>query len=193
MAAANDLTTLAYVQAYMQDSSAGTAAALPALITAISTYFQTQSSQPFLNATYNLRFNGSGNHRLILWPQPVNVVNSVMIFGNAAQPATDTTSSGYVADKYGLWMRGSTFPKGIANVLVNWNSGYGADAGSMPADVQQAIADVCNVKLKMMPNADKSSIALMQQTTTFRPSDMTPFASSVLKAYSPKLITHGMP
>ena len=186
--AANDLTTLAYVQAYMQDTGAALAAALPALITSASSFFEDVCSRDFITKTYTDDFNGSGNFRLLLRQTPVTAVASVSICGRSI-PAASGSNPGYKFDQYGLWLRGWVFPKTIKEITVTWTAGYGAGAANMPLDLQQAIAEMCNVKYKRMPMADKTSISMLgDQTTAFVATELTPFVKQVLSNYKPPFL-----
>ena len=189
--AANDLTTLAYVQAYMQNPSAGVSLLLPQLITAASQFIESYTSRQFLNGSFSRLFNGTGNGRLILWPQPVSAVSSVSINGRPvpAAPLATFSAPGYLVDQYGLTLRGcQTFCRGAFNVAVQFTAGYGANPADMPADIQQCVAEMVNIRSKRIAQADKTSLGIEQQTTAFVASELTPSVKAVLSNYKPPMI-----
>jgi len=181
---ATDLTTLAYVQAYMQDTSTAVSAALPALISAASVYIEQTCGRDFVSQSYAHTFNGSGNARLLLRQNPVTAVASVTICGRAVALSVSAQVPGFRFDQYGLWYRGGIFPKTIQEIDVAYTAGY----SPIPQDLQQAVADMCNIKFKRILEADKSSLSMLQQQTNYVASELSPFVKAVISNYQSKLL-----
>lgn len=181
--AAGDLTTLAYVEGYIGDSSAAVAAALPLLISGASAFVSNYCSRNFYLTDYTDQYNGSGNERLMLRQVPVVSVSSVSILGQTVPQSTTVQAYGWVADDKGLWLRGAYFPKTVKGIAVAYRAGFSADADNMPLDLQECIAIMCNIRLKLVPQEDKSSVAVMQQSTTYRTSELTPYVRQILSQY----------
>ena len=186
--AAGDLTTLAYVQAYIGNPLFGNSPSLPAIITAASVFVANFCSRNFYITAYNDTFNGSGNCRLMLRSNPVVSVASLTINGQNVPAAPSVIQCGYTFDKYGLWLRGWVFPKTIQGIAVSYSAGYAASADAMPADLQECIAIMCNIRLKRVGQEDKSSVGMENQTTTFVASELTPLVRQILAQYKQPLL-----
>lgn len=189
-----DLTTLAYVQGYMQDTSAATAAALPALITAASAFVEQFCSRTFAIASYDEWYDGSGNAKLMLASLPIVSVSAVSICGGNIPVSAGPNSPGYVVDpKAGLVLRCQYFAKGTLNTRVTYSAGFSSTSAGMPDDLQECIAIMCNIRIKRVANEDKSSINMMHQSTVFVASELTPYVKQILQQYKPPFRAYGVP
>lgn len=187
--AAGDLTTLPYVQGYMNDTTAATEAALPALISAASAFVAQFCSRNFYIATYTSEaYNGSGNAQLILRNQPVTAVSAVSIQGQSVPASSGVNAFGYLFDTMGVWLRCAIFPKTIKGILVTYSAGVAATADTMPADLQECIAMMCNIRRKRVAQEDKNSIGMESQSTSFVTSELTPMVRAILNQYKPPFV-----
>lgn len=186
--AAGDLTTLEYVQAYTGDTSAPSAAAYPALITAASVFIANYCSRNFYIADYSESYNGSGNARLMLRNQPVTAVSAVSINGTNIPASGGVNAYGYLFDTRGLWLRGMYFPKTIKGISVAYTAGLAATADTMPADLQECVAIMVNIRRKRVQQEDKTSIGMEQQSTSFVASELTPLVRQILSQYKFPLV-----
>lgn len=184
----SDLTTLAYVQAYMGDISAPTAAALPPLISAASAFIENYCSRTFTIASQTESYNGSGGTRLMLRRTPVISVTSVSILGQIVPPSSGVTAYGWIFDANGLWLRGGCFTKTVKGISVAYNAGLAASAAAMPNDLQECVAIMCNIRRKRVAQEDKISIGMDQQSTTFVTSELTPYVKQILSNYKPPFL-----
>lgn len=142
--ATGDLTTSAAVRAYLKGQvpvPVDDESLIEGLITAASQLFASETGTGVLTAVVEETRNGDGGTKLFLEQYPVVSVESVSVDGEEIPERTAFGESGWVltsGETGRLELVGYTFTEGLANVVVNYTAGYGAEA---PADVAQAVVD----------------------------------------------------
>lgn len=128
--AANDLTTVAQVMAYIGPGANAAPDVFAQLVTAASTFVQTLTGRTFLATAYvSDIYDGPGTHRLILRQSPIISVESVSIgtYRPSPQPVDASLNPcgvGYVIRKEFLDFIGATWCRGRDNITVSYTAGY---------------------------------------------------------------------
>ena len=98
-----DLTTVAAVTAWLNQSSGLDAALLGSAITNYSAFILTRTGRPYLSgwASYSERYDGNGSDILQLRNYPVLAVSALSVSGVAVQPTPDFIQPGVAIDQSG--------------------------------------------------------------------------------------------
>lgn len=143
VASGEDLTTLAYVKAYLELTVSTYDTLLTSLITAASysilSYCHRNS---FKVNSYSEYIDGAGDYTIDLGNVPVISITTITLEANEAVPEAIAGSSYILDTKRGRIRLKNTstatrwFRQGFQNVLASYSAGY----ASIPADLQQACA-----------------------------------------------------
>lgn len=151
-----DLTSVAAATPYLAAAGLAAPADLDAIVTAVSAEMQSYASRNFVSQDYSVTLNGLGGVRLVLPNTPVTAIKSLTV-GNLTIPAApDAVSYGYVADEWGVWLRGYDFCRGIQNVALTYTAGYTA----IPMDLQEAALEAVAAYVAARANGDPRAIVL---------------------------------
>ena len=132
--ATSDLTTVQSVKDWLKLTTADDDGLIQRLVTAISTFVSNQTGRTFQPTTYTLTLDGWGGSKYMFPNRPVTAVASVSIGGSVLQP------SQYVWDSLTLRLKCGCFYQGVGNVVITFTAGY----ASIPADLDDAVAEVCS-------------------------------------------------
>lgn len=190
-----NLCSLADVQAYTGDSTAGTGNVYTALIPKVSAAIEAYCARTFGQASYNETRNGNGADRIIVKNRPLTAVASVNVNGLSIPLAPDTVSFGFVFDDSSIYIRAGRklspppagtlggfpvcFERGIQNVVLAYTGGY----ATVPADVNQAACEWISFKTAKRGRPDKKNEVLAQQTVGFDLSGMPDMVKTLLQPY----------
>lgn len=151
-----DLTTSSAATTYLQAAGLPVPSDLDAIVTGVSAEMQSYASRNFVSQDYSVTLNGLGGVRLVLPNTPVTAVKSLTI-GNVTIPAAaDPVSWGYIADEWGVWLRGYDFCRGIQNVALTYTAGYAV----IPMDLQEAALEAVAAYVAARANGDPRAIVL---------------------------------
>ena len=172
--AANDLTTLALVKAYLPESTTNVDALLASLITAVSQMVETYCDDPFMSASYSYTTSGWNSCIMSLPYGPITAVSSVTI-GNQAIPAKTGSGNGFTwsADKQSVQLSGFRFWRGNENVTIVYTAGF-ADVAAVPMDLQLAVWKLVALRLKERNRIGKTSESIGGKQTVSVSSDAMP-------------------
>lgn len=190
-----NLCSLADVQAYTGDTSAGVGAVYTALIPKVSAAIEAYCARTFGQASYTETRNGNSADRIIVKNRPLTAVASVNVNGLSIPAAPDTVSFGFVFDDSSIYIRAGRklspppagtlggfpvcFERGIQNVVLAYTGGYAA----APADVNQAACEWISFKTAKRGRPDKKNEVLAQQTVGFDLSGMPDMVKTLLQPY----------
>lgn len=177
--AANDLTSLDNVKAYLGLGTANDDALLARLVTSVSTYVQAWMGREILSAGYSEIRNGSGSQILAFGNYPVTAVTSLVIDNLAVPPATDTFSPGYTFNGRFLYLNGYLFRKGRVNVSVAYTAGYAA----VPPELEQAVIELIALRYRERDRVGHQSKSLGGETVSFIVKDFPDSVRTILTNY----------
>ncbi|CAK0739938.1 conserved hypothetical protein [Gammaproteobacteria bacterium] len=180
--AANDLTDLANVKAYLRIKTEDTTsdALLALLITAASDYIQNILNRTFKAADYVQRSNGNNADIMVASNYPIISVSGVIVDGVTIPAAPSEAAPGYLFDKDAIYLRGFKFTKGVKNVVLSYNAGYSAT----PPVVADCCATLVGKKFKYLDRIGHLSKILAGETVTYERSDLTDELKSVLRNFA---------
>ncbi len=180
--AANDLTTVENVKAYLKIKTEDTTsdALLALLVTAASDFIQNILNRTFAAADYVQRTNGNGVEVMLAADYPILTVASVSINGVGIPAAANDTAVGYVFGEDAIYLRGFKFSKGVKNVVLSYRAGYNAT----PPTVADCCATLVSKKFKYLDRIGHVSKILAGETVTYEKSDLTDELKSVLRNYA---------
>lgn len=187
--AANDLTTLAAVKAWLRISSTNDDSLLSSLITAASTYIETYCDRQFVSQQYTEVRNGRGTRAMNFANYPVTAVSSVMIGSNVITPAVPVgqqgfPGSGYVFSDTLLMLYGYCFWPGLANVQLVYTAGY----QTIPADLAQLANELTGLRYKQAEHIGVTGqIGVDGQHIGFDDAAMTPSIALGLEQYRKRI------
>lgn len=196
-----DLTTVAAVVRYLGGDPTVTVASYPllqALITAVSRQCSTYCSRDFRLLERTESYNGVGGSLIILNLGPVIEIASVGNGAIAVQASTGQTAPGFTNDNQTLYYRGGSFAKGVQNVVVTYTAGFVTPGQSpltspprevtLPEDLQESVIEAVALRWRRIPNEDKNSISIADQTTSFVTSALPATVKAVWDAYKPAML-----
>lgn len=195
-----DLTTIDAVRTYMGGASTVPLTAdaqLQLLITAYSRACATYCSRDFRLLQRQEMYTGIGSNRLVLNQGPIVSIASVQ---NGTQPVSASagvTQTGYVVDPdYTLMLRGNTWYPGLQSVAVDYLAGYltpgqaysvsppTPDLITLPQDLQDSVIEAVALRWRRIPNEDKASLSIAQQTTAFITASLPATTKMIWDAYA---------
>jgi hypothetical protein len=165
MSSPQDLTTVAALKAWLAIPATNTASdpALAQLVTAVSRMICAYLSRPsLLPRAYAERYDGQGNHRILLRNWPVLSIQNLMVWNQVIAPAnpppTGGAQSGYLlspwngappgsmqwldiySSLYESWVDTTAYDRGQQSVSVDYTAGYAvqAEPATIPAVVPPA-------------------------------------------------------
>lgn len=139
--AANDLTTLDSVKAWIPVTNTNDDDLLTALVTRVSTFVQSWLNRTIALQPYVEVRNGQGNPVMLTQNYPIGSVALLTIDGLTIPPrpplgpGTFSGLAGYTFDVNALYLSGYTFCRGFQNVVINYATGFAA----VPTDLEQAV------------------------------------------------------
>lgn len=205
--AAQDLTTLADVKAWLAITTGADDALIGGCITAASLYWLWRTGRASLNTeiSYSERYDGSGARRQFLRNWPVTAVTLVQVDNVVIPPSPDYIAPGWVVDQSAKSIsligagapvayagtRGFTgvpyrygspgFRAGVQNVLVEYMAGF----DDAPLDVQDAVKKMVAVNYKRRQWVDQSAQTMNgMQTVRYRDWELPPEVVAVMNAYT---------
>jgi hypothetical protein len=138
-----------------------------------------------LSASYTETRNGTGTPTLMLLNTPVTAVASVSIVGPLAQPnvipppVSLIQGVDYAVTPYSLKLYNGRWPRGIANVIVEYTAGY----ASIPADLGHVAAKVAALRYRELERLGQKSKIIAQENITFDLSEFPPDVEGILDRY----------
>jgi hypothetical protein len=175
--AANDLTTLANLEAWLGLASGNAdEPLLSRLITAVSAYIETWCDRPFASQAYTETRDGTGALRMAFAQTPVTAVTSVTVGGQAI-PAGDAVSApGYFFTPTMLTLNGYEFARGLGNVQLAYTAGF----ATTPPEIEQACIELAAFRYRELERVGVASKGLAGETTSFIIKDLPPSVATIL-------------
>lgn len=164
---ANDLTTLASVKEYLRIAKDNDDGLLQSLITGISAAIQQYLNRVILSSDYVMVKNGAGYGQMVMpfdnWP--CTAVTSVNLGGTVITQITinNFSNRGYRFDTQNLYLSGYVFPRGWANVIIDYTAGY----ETVPASIQQAANQWIGYEYREIDHIGHSSKVLAGENVQF--------------------------
>lgn len=185
--ATGDLITLDYFKTFakLDTSNVNTDAALAQWITAASSAFLSLTNRECIAATqFTETVSGDGTESLILRRSPIVSVQSLSVDGRAINAYASGNAQGYALDDngYSVSMMNGAFFRGPRNVVITYTAGY----DPVPADIQELIAEIVQMKRVKFPRIDKVNDNLPTnagQTTSFSQRDLPPLGMLIVNKY----------
>ena len=184
--AANDLTTLSFVKNWLQikPDIIGDDGFLQHQVTTASAMIQQRLNRTIPQATYTETRNGMGQRALKLINQPVISVASVSVNGTDIPARPSPTASGFTFDEALVYLAGWCFAKGQQNIVVVYDAGY----PQVPADLENAVAEVIAWKFRYRDRIGVSSKVLAGETNAYfkgLPDDLLEVIDQYKRVYQP--------
>lgn len=195
------LTTPAQVKRYLRMTPAQIAAggaAAPAgvtsvddgiiqdLVNAVSEAFAGYCGRNFKRDAFTERRNGTGTNSMVLINYPVISITSLSIVAprssaSATTPTNPLTEDvDFVFDTRGrVQLFSIVFPKGVANVLIDYLAGY----STPPSDLSHAAAKWAAVRYREMDRLGQRSKTLGGETVSFDMADCPPDVLEIVRRY----------
>lgn len=180
--ATGDLTTLANVKQYSAITIATDDALLTRMISALSTFVQTWLNRTIALAPYTDVINGVGGQKVQFANYPVTAVSSLTIDGQVIPAAPSPRTSfwtGYVFDSQQIMVSGYCLTRGFQNIAIAYTAGY----ATTPADIEQAVLEIIDLRYKQRANQGYVSKSLAGETVTFDKKDMSASTLTLLQNY----------
>ena len=187
--AAGDLITLDYFAGYAKAADVTwtqtATVAYQQWITAASAAFLSLTNRACIAPTqFTETVSGDGTDSLILRNTPILSVLALSIDGVASSAFTTGPQPGYeIADNgFAVILMNGCFSAGRRNVAITYMAGY----NPIPADVQELIAEMVQMKRAKFPRIDKVSDTLPTgagQTTSFSQKDLPPMGMLIVQKY----------
>ncbi|HWK45124.1 MAG TPA: head-tail connector protein [Stellaceae bacterium] len=183
--AANDLTTLANVKAWLPGAGGGGIvyttddALLQRLITAVSSYVQNWLGRTIASAAYTDTRDGRGGDRISLVNYPVTAVAAVTIDGLSIPASPDGISAGFTFSDSTVFLIGYGFSRGTRNVAIFYTAGYAVT----PSDLEQAVIGLVALRYRERDRIGLVSKGLAGETTAYAQQDMPADVAAVLAQY----------
>jgi len=147
------LTTAGAVKNYLGITTANDDPLIERLILSVSAWIKQFLNRDILVGNYSERVDGTGTYMLQLTQYPVQAITSLTIGPpNASSPLVLVENVNYVFSRSGTirLLNPSWFPRGVANVAIEYRAGY----TSVPGDIEQAAIETVAWRYK-----EKSRIA----------------------------------
>ena len=183
--AANDLTILANVKAWLPGAGGGGItyttddALLQRLITAVSSHVQSWLDRAIASAAYVDTRDGRGGYRVGLTNYPVTAVASVTIDGVSLPASPDGISPRFTFSDSTVFLIGYGFARGTRNVVISYTAGY----ATTPPDIEQAAIELVALRYRERDRIGLVSKGLAGETTSYVQQDMPAHVSAVLSQY----------
>lgn len=175
--AANDLTTLANLEAWL-----GLAAGnvdeplLSRLITAVSAYIETWCDRQFAAQAYTETRDGTGSLRMAFAQTPVTAVASVTVGDQTIPPGDAVSTPGFYFTPTMLYLNGYAFARGLGNVQLAYTAGFAAT----PPEIEQACIELAAFRYRELERVGVASKGLAGETTSFVIKDLPPSVATIL-------------
>ena len=177
--AANDLTTVANVKAWLSLPQAADDALIARLITSVSTLMQSWLGCKIISASYAVIKDGTGGTSLFLRNTPVTAVASLSINGVAVPASTGPGVLGYRFAETQVIVDGYRFTRGNANIAITYTAGYAV----VPPDLEQAAIEIVALRYRERDRIGHTSKTLAGETVAFFIGDMPASAKTTLQQY----------
>ena len=177
--AANDLTSLDNIKAYLGLATGNDDALLARMVTSVSTYVQQWMGRQILNAAYTETRSGTGSQIMALHHYPVTAVTSLVVDNVIIPAAADSFSPGYSFDGRFLYLNGYLFRKGRTNVVVGYVAGY----ASVPPELEQAAIELIAMRYRERDRVGHQSKSLGGETVSFIVKDFPDSVRTILTNY----------
>lgn len=179
--AANDLTTLDNVKAWLNLTATADDDMLTRMITALSSYIQSWLNRQLASQSYTEVRDGAGKGTLTLANYPVTAVASLTVNGVAVPYATNSQGNGYLFDQYRIIMVGGgyTLTEGVQNIVVTYTAGYAA----IPPEIEQACIELIATRYRERDRIGQTSKSIAGETVAFSIRDFPPSVQTILNNY----------
>ena len=179
--AANDLCQLSDVTSALGLSSSQSTdnVLLSTLITAASSFIQSQTGRDFFLNSCSEQRDGNGGLRMPFSQFPVQSVQSVRIDGQPIPFGDAFQNTGYFFSPKSLILNGYRFNRGLGNVQLAYAAGYAA----IPADLVQATIDLVLWWYRKMDRMDLASKVMGGETTSFVIREAPPQVTAVINIH----------
>lgn len=199
-----DLTTVDAVKLYLGGAPTVTDSSddvLQMLISAVSRACATYCSRDFRLLDRTESYTGVGGSNLVLNQGPIISVSSVQNGNITVQASTSVNTTGYIINPpFNLALRGAYWTPGVLAIAISYMAGYltpgqalslsppQPDLVTVPEDLQMSVIRTVALIWRRIPNEDKSSLAIAQQTTAFITAAMPPDAKATWDSYARALL-----
>lgn len=189
--AANDLTTLANVKAWLKVTTNNDDSLLSGLITSASQYIQTYCDREFVPQQFTEVRDGKGTRSMQFAHYPVSAVSKVLLGSLEIPPAPavgDPTwpGTGYTFTSTLITLRGYFFWADVANVELIYTAGY----NPMPADLVQAANELVGLRYRQRDHIGlNGSTSIDGQHIGYDDAALTPALAALLNQYKKRVPT----
>lgn len=162
-----DLVTLSEAKAALAGASIPSPAdsVLEAMITGVSTQFQSYLSRNLVSQPYSVVLDGSGGDRISLPNTPITAVTDLSVDGRAWSAASSPTAAGVVFSETQVYLRGGRFTRGVQNVVLTYTAGY----SPIPEDIKRAVYEaLCAILAMFAITGDPRTIEFKAGDTAFK-------------------------
>ncbi len=173
------LTTLDKARQWVNVSGNADDALLTRLIAAASGWIETYLSRAILSASYSESRDGNDHHRMPVANYPIISVTSVAVDGVTIPQATSPTSTGWIAEKAAISLRGYTFTAGVQNVQIAYTAGY----ATCPDDLEQVCLKLVGLQYKNRDRIGHTSKQIGGETVAFSTRDMDEDMRTIMLQY----------
>lgn len=142
-------------------------------------------SRNLLRSQYTEVRNGTGTNTLMLANFPVAAVGSLAItepraFDTAPQPTTPLVQNvDFAVTPYSVKLYRSVFPRGVANVTVEYTAGY----ATIPSDVVHAATKYAALRYRELERLGQKSKTQMNETIAFDTDELPPDVLAIVGRY----------
>lgn len=190
-----DLTTLANVKTFLGQTTTAADIELQQLISGVtqSMYLEAglqarEDGEPpsLFEDTYKERYHGLGGSSMLLRWSPIVKVTALTIDDTLIPAAKTARESGYVWDRFAVWVRGYVFTRGIRNVGVTYTAGVdpnGTLAKSLELETIELVAAMFKGKKYLHIQSEK----LGDQMITYARQAMPDRVRELLMRIGPKM------
>jgi hypothetical protein len=163
-------------------------ALLTQLVTAASAFalgYMELPATAFQDTAYTHRYNGTGSRVLVPRIRPLISIQSVKVDERAIPAIINGSDYGYRFDEDAIYLRGYEFTRDLQNVEVMYHAGYTA----VPADIKQAVVEVCAEKYQRRLRLGITSKSIGQESISYSQQDLSPNAKLVLEQYKTRFLS----
>lgn len=173
------LTTVAKVKEWLS-LKVDPPADLQLVLDAASAFVEKYLGFPVLRHTVTEHRDGNGKTEMMLKEHYVLSFTSVTINGQAFPESPDYQQRGWRhADWWIMLQGGEVFPRGRRNITLVYEAGFDV----VPADIEQAVIDLCALRYKEKDRIGVQSKTLAAETISFMISDLSQSQRAVLNKY----------
>lgn len=153
---------------------------LQRVLNAASTFVENYLGFKVLRHTVTEQRDGNGKTEMMLKEHYVLSFTSVTISGQAFPESPDYQQRGWRhADWWIMLQGGDVFPRGRRNITLVYEAGFDV----VPADIEQAVIDLCALRYKEKDRIGIQSKSLAAETISFIITELSPSQRAVLDKY----------